>query len=92
MLKKFTEIPYFEEDDIIKIPAGWLIEQCGPRQGGTSWKGYRVGNVGVHDKQALVLVNHGGVTGREIIELANEIIKSVKEKFGLELVPEVNIV
>jgi UDP-N-acetylmuramate dehydrogenase len=92
LLEKFSAMPYFEEDNIIKIPAGWLIEQCGPRQGGTSWKGYRVGNVGVHYKQALVLVNYGGATGREIIELVNEIIKSIKKKFGLELVPEVNIV
>jgi UDP-N-acetylmuramate dehydrogenase len=86
------EIPFFEEDEIIKIPAGWLIEQCGPRQGGTSWKGYRQGNVGVHDKQALVLVNYGGATGAEIVELANEIVQSVKEKFDLNIVPEVNIV
>jgi UDP-N-acetylmuramate dehydrogenase len=87
----YPEISYFEEDGIIKIPAGWLIEQCGPASG-TSWKGYRCGNVGVHEKQALVLVNYGGATGEEVIELANKIILSVKEKFGLELAPEVNIV
>jgi UDP-N-acetylmuramate dehydrogenase len=85
LLKVFPEIPHFDEDGMIKIPAGWLIEQCG-------WKGKRLGNVGVHDKQALVLVNYGGATGPEIIELANEIIASVKEKFRLELIPEVNIV
>ena len=77
--------------NIIKIPAGWLIEQCGPANG-TSWKGCRFGKVGVHEKQALVLVNYGGATGAEILDLANKIINSVKEKFGLELVPEVNIV
>ena len=99
--KKYPEMPYFNEptdteamagkDGIVKIPAGWLIEQCGPRDG-TSWKGYRIGNVGVHEKQALVLVNHGGATGQEILELANKIIADVKDKFGLKLVPEVNLI
>lgn len=81
----YPNVPYFEEENIIKIPAGWLIEQCG-------WKGKRLGNVGVHEKQALVLVNYGGATGLEIIELASKIIKSVKDKFNLELTPEVNLV
>lgn len=85
-LKKiYPEIPSFEETDTVKIPAGWLIEQCG-------WKGKRVGNVGVHDKQALVLVNHGGATGEEIKNLAFEIIDSVYQKFGLKLTPEVNFI
>jgi UDP-N-acetylmuramate dehydrogenase len=108
LLQKYPEMPYFKEEDTTsppapllvkesgeiqyKIPAGWLIEQCGPRQGGASWKGKRIGNVGVHEKQALVLVNYGGATGVEILDLANKIILSVKEKFGLELLPEVNIV
>jgi UDP-N-acetylmuramate dehydrogenase len=89
---KYPEIPSFKEDEVIKIPAGWLIEQCGPRQSGASWKGYKTGNVGVHEKQALVLVNYGGATGLEVLELAKKIISSVKEKFGLELIPEVNVV
>jgi UDP-N-acetylmuramate dehydrogenase len=83
--KIYPEVPHFDEEGVVKIPAGWLIEQCG-------WKGKKVGSVGVHDKQALVLVNHGGASGEEILKLANEIIKSVKEKFGLELVPEINLI
>ncbi|MEK7539199.1 MAG: UDP-N-acetylmuramate dehydrogenase [Patescibacteria group bacterium] len=93
--KIYPQIPYFNEpidipaitnkNGIIKIPAGWLIEQCG-------WKGKRIGNVGVHEKQALVLVNYGGADGKEILALANKIIADVREKFGLELVPEVNLV
>ena len=89
--KSYPDIPYFEEERIIKVPAGWLIEQTGPANG-TSWKGYRIGNVGVHEKQALVLVNYGGASGTEILALVNRIITDVKEKFGLELIPEVNIV
>ncbi|MEI7709474.1 MAG: UDP-N-acetylmuramate dehydrogenase [bacterium] len=95
---KHKDVPYFEEGGVIKIPAGWLIEQCGPAsprsagQARTSWKGHRIGNVGVHDKQALVLVNHGGATGDEVVALAHQIIQDVKEKFGLKLEPEVNLI
>ncbi len=92
LLEKYPELPYFEEENVFKIPAGWLIEECGPAGSGISWKGYRVGSVGVHDKQALVLVNHGGATGEEIKDLALQIIESVKQKFGLILTPEVNFV
>jgi UDP-N-acetylmuramate dehydrogenase len=81
----YPDVPSFEEDGFIKIPAGWLIENCG-------WKGYRIGNVGVHDMQALVLVNHGGATGLEIKNLAKVITDSVYEKFGVTLVPEVNFI
>lgn len=85
-LKKiYGDIPSFEEGSVVKIPAGWLIEQCG-------WKGKRIGNVGVHEKQALVLVNHGGATGEEIKNLAFEITDSVYQKFGLKLTPEVNLI
>ena len=83
--KNYPDVPYFIEDNFIKIPAGWFIEKTG-------WKGKKIGNVGVHDKQALVLVNHGGATGEEILSLANKIIADVKEKFGLELSPEVNLI
>ena len=85
LLKKFPEMPYFREENQIKIPAGWLIEQC-------DWKGKRVGNVGVHEKQALVLVNYGGATGEEILNLANQIIDSVYKKFDLKLTLEVNLI
>lgn len=91
LLEKYPNMPHFEEEGLTKIPAGWLIEQSGPTDG-TSWKGYKTGNVGVHEKQALVLVNHGGATGAEILDLAKKIIVSVRDKFGLELIPEVNLI
>lgn len=84
--QQYPSIPSFEAGaGKIKIPAGWLIEQAG-------WKGKKVGNVGTYKNQALVLVNHGGATGEEIYEHAMKIRESVKEKFGVELDPEVNVI
>jgi UDP-N-acetylmuramate dehydrogenase len=80
-----AEIPsYPASDDLVKVPAGWLIEQCG-------WKGYKAGDTGVHAKQALVLVNYGQAKGEEIWKLSGEIVDSVNEKFGIELEREVQV-
>lgn len=68
-----------------KIPAGWMIDQCG-------WKGRTLGRAGVHDKQALVLVNRGGAEGHEVLHLCQTIIRDVENRFGITLHPEVNIV
>jgi UDP-N-acetylmuramate dehydrogenase len=76
---------YPQSSHEVKIPAGWLIEQCG-------WKGKVVGNTGSHKTQALVLVNYGHATGPEIYQLALDIQQSVKEKFGILIQPEVNLV
>ena len=75
---------YTVDEEHEKIPAGWLIEQCG-------WKGKSLGNTGVYDKQALVLVNHGGAKGAEIVHLSDTIRRDVKNKFGIDIHPEVNI-
>jgi UDP-N-acetylmuramate dehydrogenase len=91
MKKIYPEMPSFEEGGRLKVPAAWLVEACGPASG-TSWKGYRVGGVGVHERHALVLVNYGGGSGAELKKLAEEIIKSVQDKFGIKLEPEVNLI
>lgn len=83
---KYPEIPLYPVDDhSVKIPAGWLIEKAG-------WKGKRFGNYGVHTQQALVLVNYSDANGKDIFNLSQEIIDSVKSDFGIELEREVNII
>ena len=83
---KYPGMPHYEVDaERVKIPAGWLIEQCG-------WKGRSQGRVGVYEKQALVLVNLGGATGQEILDLCRQIQHDVKQKFGVEIKPEVNVI
>lgn len=82
----YPDIPYYNDiPGYKKISAGWLIDQCG-------WKGKRIGNAGVHDRQALVLVNYGNASGRELLELSVEIAKSVSDKFGIELQREVEVI
>ncbi len=83
--EKFPDIKYYEmAHGSFKIPTAWMIDRCG-------WKGKRIGDVGCHKDQALVLVNYGNASGRDIFQLAMEIKKDVKERFGLEITPEVNI-
>ena len=81
----YPEMPSYPNENGVKIPAGWLIDKSG-------WKGYKENHVGVWDKQALVLVHYGGGKPEEILELMRKIQDSVKEKFGIEIKPEVNIV
>jgi len=100
LIQDYPGMPYFTEgahtspqpspykgegENTHKIPTAWLIEQC-------LWKGKKVGNVGMHEKQALVLVNYGGATGQEIKNLAQQVTDSVYQKFGIILVPEVNLI
>jgi UDP-N-acetylmuramate dehydrogenase len=86
LLQEFPEMPTYPGPDplLTKVPAGWLIEQCG-------WKGKRMGQCGAHARQALVIVNYGEATGTEILELSQQIRTSVLNRFGIEIEPEVNV-
>ena len=84
--QEYPQIPYYElSDGRVKIPAGWMIDQCG-------WKGKALGPAAVHDKQALVLVNLGGAKGGDILALSDAVRTSVREKFGIDIHPEVNLI
>lgn len=84
--KKFPEVKFFPVSETeVKVPAGWLIEQAG-------FKGMRVGDAGVHKNQALVLVNYGNATGAEILALSQNIQNTVREKFGISIEAEVNVI
>ncbi|MEN5306283.1 UDP-N-acetylmuramate dehydrogenase [Chryseobacterium cucumeris] len=84
--QQFENIQGYPNGEMVKVPAGWLIEQCG-------WKGKQIGNVASHKLQSLVIINAtGNATGKEIFDFSTEIINSVKEKFGIELEREVNII
>lgn len=86
LLNEHKTLKYFDlPDGEAKIAAGWLIEQCG-------WKGKRIGNTGVFKNQALVIVNHGNASGREILDLSEKIIESVFSTFGIQLEPELTII
>ena len=84
--KTYPEMPHYPQEELVKVPAGLLIEQCG-------WKGKQIGNVASHELQSLVIVNKTGLaSGKEIFDFSTMIINSVKEKFGIELEREVNII
>jgi len=83
--EQYTDVPHYAvNEEHVKIPAGWMIERCG-------WKGRTLGRAGVHSRQALVLVNKGGATGREILALCEAVRRDVRDKFGIEIDAEVNI-
>ena len=83
---RYPEVPHYVISDTeVKVPAGWLVEQCG-------FKGHRQGDAGVHKKQALVLVNYGNASGQDILQLSKEIQQTVKTKFDIDLEAEVNII
>ena len=87
LLSKYPDMPHYAipgDDSRLKLAAGWLIDRSG-------LKGYRDGSVGVHDRQALVLVNHGGATGGDVMRLAHYVCGKVKESFGVDISPEVNV-
>lgn len=86
LLEEFPDMPNYSVDNQkVKLAAGWLIDQCG-------LKGYREGDAGIHEKQALVLVNYGKATGKAILKLSQKVREEVFNKFGIQMQPEVNII
>jgi UDP-N-acetylmuramate dehydrogenase len=86
IIEKYPDIPFYsDQSGDIKFAAGWMIDKCG-------WKGKRIGNAGVHEKQALVIVNYGNAKGKEIFNLSEDIRKSVLDKFGIKLEREVEVI
>lgn len=83
--REYPDVPHYDVPGGVKIPAGWLIEQCG-------WKGKALGRAAVHDRQALVLVNLGGASGAEILHLCHTIQSEVSRQFGIDINPEVNVI
>lgn len=81
----YPQIPFYEVPNGVKIPAGWMIEQCG-------WKGRSLGRAAVYEKQSLILVNRGGANGQDIIRLCEAIQQDVKQRFGVDIYPEVNFI
>ena len=81
LAESYPNIPHYLVPGGIKLSAGWMIDQAG-------WKGRRIGHVGVYDKQALVLVNHGGADGAEIVALAKKIQEDIYQQFGVKIYPE----
>lgn len=83
--QQHPDAPHYEVPQGVKVPAGWLIQQCG-------WRGRQLGRAGVYSKQALVLVNMGGADGQDVLRLCQAIQHDVHERFGLDLHPEANLI